>query len=47
MRINLKNFKNKNILVTGDTGFKGSWLIEILLKCHANVYGNTSLVKLA
>ena len=24
--INFKNFKNKKILITGHTGFKGSWL---------------------
>lgn len=32
-------FKNKTILVTGHTGFKGSWLSEILLKWNANVVG--------
>jgi len=32
-------FKNKKILITGDTGFKGSWLTIWLLKLGANVYG--------
>ena len=36
----LKNFyKNKKILVTGATGFKGSWLCSWLLKLGAKVYG--------
>ena len=37
---NLKNFyKNKNILVTGHTGFKGSWLSLWLNRLKAEVYG--------
>ncbi len=32
-------FKNKNVLVTGHTGFKGTWLLLILLKLKANVTG--------
>ena len=36
----MKNFyKNKRILVTGHTGFKGAWLSQILLSMGANVYG--------
>lgn len=36
----LKNFyKNKNILVIGANGFKGSWLSLILKNFGANVYG--------
>ena len=36
----LKNFyKNKKILVTGATGFKGAWLCSWLLKLGAKVYG--------
>lgn len=36
----MKNFfKNKNILITGHTGFKGSWLSEILVNWGANVSG--------
>ncbi|MCL5030022.1 MAG: CDP-glucose 4,6-dehydratase [Bacteroidetes bacterium] len=32
-------FKDKRILVTGDTGFKGSWLSIWLLSLGADVYG--------
>ena len=36
----MKNFyKNKRILITGHTGFKGAWLSQILLSMGANVYG--------
>ena len=32
-------YKNKKVLVTGATGFKGSWLCSWLLKLGAKVYG--------
>lgn len=32
-------FKGKKILITGDTGFKGSWLAIWLLELGADVYG--------
>ena len=32
-------FKGKNVLITGHTGFKGSWLSLILYNFGANVYG--------
>jgi len=32
-------YKNKTVLITGDTGFKGSWLAIWLLKLGANVVG--------
>ncbi len=32
-------FKNKKVLITGNTGFKGSWLSVWLLKLGAHVYG--------
>ena len=32
-------YKNKKVLVTGNTGFKGSWLTIWLLKLGARVYG--------
>lgn len=32
-------YRGKKVLVTGDTGFKGSWLAQWLLKLGANVYG--------
>ena len=34
-----KIYKNKTVLVTGHTGFKGSWLIFWLEKLGANVIG--------
>ena len=30
-------YKGKNVLVTGHTGFKGSWLCKILVNAGANV----------
>ncbi len=35
----LNFYKNKKILITGHTGFKGSWLSEILLLAGADVTG--------
>lgn len=32
-------FKGKNVLITGHTGFKGSWLSKILINWEANVFG--------
>lgn len=32
-------YKNKKVLITGHTGFKGSWLSSWLLKLEAEVYG--------
>jgi len=47
-------FQNKKVLVTGHTGFKGSWLCIMLNKMGADVYGyalepptNPSLFKTA
>ena len=34
-----KIFKNKKILITGHTGFKGSWLTAWLLKMGAKITG--------
>ena len=35
-----KNFwKNKKVLVTGNTGFKGIWLSKILLELNSKVIG--------
>lgn len=40
MNKNTKNFyKNKKILITGHTGFKGAWLTQILLNCESNITG--------
>jgi CDP-glucose 4,6-dehydratase len=33
------DWKDKRVLVTGASGFKASWLCEVLLKLGANVYG--------
>lgn len=32
-------WRNKRVLVTGHTGFKGSWLCELLIRKGADVYG--------
>ncbi len=32
-------YRGKKVLVTGDTGFKGSWLVSWLLQLGADVYG--------
>jgi CDP-glucose 4,6-dehydratase len=34
-----KFYKNKNVFITGHTGFKGSWLSMILIEAGANVTG--------
>lgn len=39
----MKFYKNKNVLITGHTGFKGSWLSCILAKFGANVSGYSLL----
>jgi len=36
---NLKIFKNSRVIVTGHTGFKGSWLTARLKQLGANVMG--------
>lgn len=40
-----KFYKNKKILITGITGFKGAWLASFLLILGANVYGIASKKK--
>lgn len=35
----LKVYAGKNVFITGDTGFKGSWLAIWLLKLGAKVTG--------
>ena len=32
-------FKNKKVLITGHTGFKGAWLCIILRHLNSKVYG--------
>lgn len=34
-----KFFKNKKVFITGHTGFKGSWLTQMLLNFGADIYG--------
>ncbi|MCQ2081344.1 MAG: CDP-glucose 4,6-dehydratase [Lachnospiraceae bacterium] len=36
---NLEIIKNKRILLTGHTGFKGSWMCEVLMELGADVIG--------
>ena len=37
--MNLEFYRGKNVLITGHTGFKGSWLSKILVGAGANVIG--------
>ena len=37
--MNFSNFKNKKILITGHTGFKGLWLSIYLLNLGAKITG--------
>lgn len=37
--MNLDFYRNKRVLVTGHTGFKGSWMCAVLVECGANVLG--------
>ena len=39
MKINKKFWKNKNVLITGHTGFKGGWLSVILDFLDAKICG--------
>jgi CDP-glucose 4,6-dehydratase len=39
-----KIFKDKKVLITGNTGFKGSWLTVWMLKLNAKVYGISDIV---
>jgi len=39
MEINLEFYKGKKVLITGHTGFKGSWLCKILINAGAEVSG--------
>ena len=39
MRADLSCFVGKKVLVTGHTGFKGSWLCKVLINVGANVVG--------
>mgnify|MGYP001377858410 CR=1 FL=1 len=39
MMIDRKFWKNKRVMVTGHTGFKGGWLTVILNLLGSNIYG--------
>ena len=40
MQDNLKKyFKNKKVIITGHTGFKGTWLTLWLINLGANIVG--------
>ena len=39
LEVNLDFWKNKKVFITGNTGFKGSWLSLILLKLNCNIVG--------
>lgn len=41
--LNLSFYKNKRVLVTGHTGFKGTWLCKILINAGAKVVGYSLL----
>ena len=43
--LNYKLFANKKILITGHTGFKGSWLAIFLYLLNGKVYGVSDKVK--
>ena len=32
-------WKNRRVLITGHTGFKGSWLVQLLNQLGAEVFG--------
>ena len=38
-KTDLQFYKNKRVLITGHTGFKGSWLCQILIGVGASVTG--------
>ena len=37
--VDLSFYKNKKVFITGHTGFKGSWMVEVLLNAGAKVSG--------
>ena len=38
-------WKNKKVLVTGNTGFKGIWLCKFLLELNSKVIGYSDKIK--
>lgn len=45
MVVDLNYFKDKKVLITGHTGFKGSWLSKILINAGATVTGYSLMPK--
>lgn len=45
MNFDLNFYKGKNILITGHTGFKGSWMSIMLTNVQANIIGYSSCSK--
>lgn len=39
MRFDMSFYKDKNVLITGHTGFKGTWMCQLLLMAGANITG--------
>jgi CDP-glucose 4,6-dehydratase len=39
MKLNKKFWRNKNVFITGHTGFKGGWLCSLLNILHSNITG--------
>ncbi len=39
MKNNMEFYKNKKVLITGHTGFKGSWMCQLLIMAGADVTG--------
>ena len=37
--MNISFYKDKKVLITGHTGFKGSWMCKVLINAGANVTG--------
>ena len=43
MNINKKFWKNKKVLITGHTGFKGGWLTVLLHTLQSNINRRTKV----
>ena len=45
MKTELDFFKGKTVLVTGHTGFKGTWMSKMLVMLGANVIGYAEMLQ--
>ena len=43
--MNLSAYKDKRVLLTGHTGFKGSWMSVVIVNAGAKVIGYSSCSK--